>query len=84
MKLNPMSTAPKDGTPILVWANWSWSWVSDGSVARPLVCYWEDDEWDEDEGGYWLSTTYNPYQDTGYHPVGWLPIPYQYEVEIEV
>jgi hypothetical protein len=90
MKLNLMDTAPRDGTPILVWG--VWSWYHNGELkagkhtAKPAICsYYTFDYHGEDEPeGCWFSLTENPYNDEVLNPIGWLPLPYKHEVEFEI
>jgi hypothetical protein len=84
-----MESAPKAGTPILVWAVWEWysQTLKPGVYkANPMVCKWEGYYYD-DEGdikGLFFSVTRNPYNDEAVLPIGWLPLQHDYEVEVIV
>ena len=71
----PIETAPKDGTEILVWARWDWH-GSDGEDCQSdyawRVCFW--DEGLCVENGFW-SVTENPYTDIARSPTYWYPLP---------
>jgi hypothetical protein len=87
MKLNPMETAPRDGTPILVWALWHWYKIPfEPGVykATPRVCKWEGYEWEDKYYDFFLSITSNPYRDETLLKIGWLPLQHDYEIEVTV
>jgi len=60
---HPISTAPKDGTNILVW------WPSECHC--PLVAHWNDGKWNNNKIG-WKFTGWDNSKET--EPTHWMPL----------
>ena len=76
MKPQPISTAPKDGTEILMYARWDWD-----SMGNPTdKHHWQVAEYDagdfegDEESGF-LSVQYSPYYCKAVDPACWMPLP---------
>ena len=70
----PIETAPRDGTPILVWARWDWAAMGDPSDEPAWrVAVWGGASWHECEA--FCSVTDNPYWDLAVEPTHWAPLP---------
>lgn len=69
MSEQPMHTAPKDGTRVLLYGAWKWL-EEDEPAVRWGVGYWIDDV----DGGFWASVSQNPYEDRC-EPLFWMPVP---------
>ena len=84
MTWQPIDTAPKDGTWILVWGGETdeygeWDKHEEVFMNRPVVAHWRlPDKWESEEG-YWQFANY----DGGYfgdfskdhEPTHWHPLP---------
>lgn len=74
MELQPIETAPADGTKILVWARWDWDAMDGDNCDEDYafqVASWGDYS---NEGGFW-SESFNPYSDKAVNPTHWMPLP---------
>ena len=81
MTWQPIETAPKDGTEVLVWAQWDWDAVGD-CEDEPFswrVASWRDRFRSPYTHGFWSETS-NPYSDIARSPKAWMPLPQPPEV----
>ena len=73
MEWQPISTAPKDGTEILLFGLFSWDYDFEDAKPTTAVGEWDDYGGYECEGG-WQTITHNPYKDNC-EPTHWKPLP---------
>jgi hypothetical protein len=84
MTWQPIDTAPKDGTWILVWGGKTdevgeWDKHEEVFMNRPVVAHWRPPKVWQTEEGYWQFANY----DSGYYgdfskdhePTHWQPLP---------
>lgn len=78
MQPNPITTAPKTGEPICVYARWDWEQITNDGEYSWRVCKWENSltfDYDFNEVGGFSSITSNPYKDYAADPRYWSPLP---------
>lgn len=69
MTWQPIETAPKDGTKVLIYGTqWLFDWQGDSDGPRIAVC-----SYDGEEGWDICHTTY--YSTTCVNPTHWMPLP---------
>ena len=69
----PIETAPKDGTRILVYGKYIWYDYEENSEVGIICAEWAWEDCYKTEGN-WLSITVNHYVDYVY-PTHWMPLP---------
>ena len=81
MILNAMHLAPRDGTHILVYANWEWSRYQATDKKQWRVAHfvenvsYDKEEDDPSEEFALVSVSSNPYQDEAIDPLFWAELP---------
>ena len=81
MKWQPIETAPKDGTDILLFGRCAWrEYADEYDEPECVVGYYDKYSVNEycergaEFGSAWRSTTKNPYEDV-VQPTHWMPLP---------
>lgn len=70
----PIETAPKDGTRVLVYGTYQWEDYLDRQQTGAVTAYYiAADFWDDEDIGWVLIST-NPYRDRA-QPTHWMPLP---------
>jgi len=64
----PIETAPKDGTELLLFGAFAWNGYDDQTMTGSTVGRWDSDE------RAWVASNANPYVDYG-EPTHWMPLP---------
>jgi len=75
MEWQPIETAPRDGTLVLLYGPCEWDkYVTKDSPKIIIVGFYDEYDYSEDSPFAWLSYTSNPYQDR-ILATHWLPLP---------
>jgi hypothetical protein len=72
----PIETAPKNGTPVLLWTTYSWDWAP--VKAEAVTARWHYPGGIESERGYWALIQMGGYaedDDVTGEPTHWMPLP---------
>jgi hypothetical protein len=71
----PIATAPKDGTEILLYGPCQWDTHCKKSKPKICVAAWGvENDWDDEEDKSFMTSSQNPYQDVC-HATHWMPLP---------
>ena len=73
-KWQPIETAPKDGTRILLYGSYQWEDYEDRKESGIIVGYFRLCDWNDDDNGSWVAVNANPYTDY-VQPTHWMPLP---------
>lgn len=77
----PIDTAPRDGTPVLLWAEmWEMTWGAQVGSYSELECMWETSEGrvQDNEIGFDPDAEFDEHEfdeDSNLGPTHWMPIP---------
>jgi hypothetical protein len=77
MNWQPIATAPKDGTVVLVGVDIATQWIVRNAFWREVDVNLKDMGWEEDDTGWWAYRTSMTQErlDGIYEPTHWLPMP---------